>query len=156
MRTIHVFSVRLGQTCIQMSDRRPYISPASRFSNLSIGLSTSVSISANISQCYIHEMSGMNPPTSNDCLAMPREASRPAKLPYIPSSSTFYSWKHRRRSIGTWSIESPTGCYVEYFPVNGEKDLATVLAAEGLQRLGRVSFKDRDIWMTCWHPVVPL
>src|SRR5258706_1614549 len=139
-----------------MNDWRPYISLASRSFNLSIGLSTSVSISAQTAQCYIPEIYRVNSPTSNDCFAMPREASRPAKLPYIPSSSLFISRKHRRRIIGTWSIEIPTSSHVEYFSVNGEQDLASVLAVKGLQRLGRVSFEDRDIWVGCWHPIVPL
>lgn len=156
IRTIHVVSVRLDQMCVQMNDLRPYNSLASRSSNLSISLPTSVSISAQIPQICIPEISRMNSPTSNDCLAMPREASRPAKLPYIPSSRTLISRKYCERIVGTWSVKISTGRHVEYFPVNGKKDLAAVLAVEGLQRLGRVSLEDKNIWVGCWDPIIPL
>jgi len=44
----------------------------------------SVSISERQSLAWNHPV-GLSEPSSNDCLAIPREASLPAKLAYIPS-----------------------------------------------------------------------
>ena len=71
-----------------------YISSDLRSSSLSIGWSTGVSISCDgerinvsVSRDSLDVGTIENIPRSKDCLAIPREASLPAKLPYIPSGA---------------------------------------------------------------------
>jgi hypothetical protein len=60
-----------------------YISEDVRSDRSSKGLLTSVSMSVISTDHPAPSAKGL--PSSKDCFAMPREASRPAKLPYMPS-----------------------------------------------------------------------
>ena len=71
-----------------------------------------------------------NKPSSNDCLAIPREASLPAKLAYIPSrtdvSQTIrYEWRSH-----TWSIKVASSADVKDDAVNGEEYSLAVHSVE--------------------------
>ena len=65
-------------------DQATYISEGVKSSSLSRGWSMSVNISEGNHQRRVTAVY-LNTPSSNDCLAIPREASLPAKLAYIPS-----------------------------------------------------------------------
>jgi hypothetical protein len=68
-----------------------YISLGFRSSSLSSGWSTGVSMSITRREGRLHRNDCRRyAPRSNDCLAIPREASLPAKFPYIPSSWSYF------------------------------------------------------------------
>jgi len=71
-------------------------------------------------------------PESNDCFAMPLEASRPAKFPYIPSSRRVKILKHCETKRLTGSIEIPSRSDVEHSPIDGQQNSSAIFPAERL------------------------
>lgn len=73
------------------------ISLFERFSSESRGLSKEVNISKRAVLAETHYVpNDSSLPSSNDCIAIPLEASLPAKFPYGPSGSTMSRVKPRR------------------------------------------------------------
>ena len=71
---------------VLLRKRSTYISSEVRSSSLSRGWSVGVSISVRASiQCCPSQAIRSHAPMSNDCFAIPRDASLPAKFPYMPS-----------------------------------------------------------------------
>lgn len=84
--TIHVLPAKGAMGEREESPRiRTRTSP--KVSNLLVypGVDQCLSTSLNANRERRNDAVGTNRPSSNDCLAIPREASLPAKLAYIPS-----------------------------------------------------------------------
>jgi hypothetical protein len=112
------------------------ISSGWRSSSLSSGWSTGVSISGRSEQVVRKNEIMVALPMSNDCFAMPLEASRPAKFPYIPSGASLTLHLAREGQRRTGTVEIPPVSNVEHDTIDSEQDAAAVLAGEGLESLG--------------------
>lgn len=150
--TFHVVTVvsRVNQRCTNRGHSgHTHISSCFKSSSLSNGWSMGVSISMEhqpVSSFFGYE----HAPMSNDCFAMPRDASRPAKLPYIPSvtqSSASPCRASGRAKIRTGSVKVPPCGDVEYCAVNGEQDPASVATTKRLQRLRSECLEQHSRWV---------
>ena len=85
-------------------------------------------------------------PNSKDCFAMPREASRPAKLPYIPPERL-----QSPKNSNTCALVYKTRTLrdVKHDVVYREQNLSTVLAVERRERLWSVRLKRDGRRMIC-------
>lgn len=157
----HVRSAQVGQGVQRLIDRREHIcdDTTSEFRS-----------SSQRSQPALGGSKGvwLNGPSSNDCFAIPRLASRPAKLPYAPSVRRKGHPRQPDCRLGvagrpgksfdcarTWSVEVSAGRHVKHLALDGEQDLPSLLLAVKLcELLRRVVLEERALWSGRWHPVV--